>query len=139
MISQYLIFPCSFRPHCCARRCPGAPITIEAGTYGEEKCPNSFLCAEILCLAGVWSVCCSFDVNRRMIKSERNLLNDPTENRVNSCIGFFSEMMGKLWCLGCCVNWYVSQIIPTFVSFEFGQNLFYYLFLIFFSLLVLPV
>lgn len=91
-------------PHCCARRCPGAPITIRAGTYGEEKCPNAFLCAEVLCLAGFWSVCCSFDVNRRMIKAERNLLDDPTEVRVRNCIGFFSELMSKCWCLGFCVS-----------------------------------
>jgi hypothetical protein len=27
-------------PHCLARRCPGAPCTIESGTYGEDKCPH---------------------------------------------------------------------------------------------------
>jgi hypothetical protein len=34
-------------PQCCARVCPNAPITIRSGTYGEEKCPNLFLCFEV--------------------------------------------------------------------------------------------
>ena len=34
-------------PQCCARSCPNAPITIKSGTYGEEKCPNLFLCLEV--------------------------------------------------------------------------------------------
>ncbi|KAL3905957.1 MAG: hypothetical protein SGARI_004217 [Bacillariaceae sp.] len=63
-----------------ARRCPGAPITIEAGT-----------------------VCCAYKVHRNMIKSERNLGDDPTEVRVNKCIGFFSALASKLCMLGCCV------------------------------------
>ncbi|KAG7358959.1 hypothetical protein IV203_015548 [Nitzschia inconspicua] len=90
-------------PHCMARRCPGAPITIEAGTYGEDKCPELFLCAEVTCLGGFWSVCCSYNVNRRMIKEQRNLGDDPTEVRVNKCIGFFSALASKLCMLGCCV------------------------------------
>lgn len=90
-------------PHCCARRCEGAPITIRSGTYGEEKCPALFLAAEVCCLAGVWSVCCSFDVNRRLIKDERNLGDDPTEVRVNKCIGFFSRLASQCFLLGCCV------------------------------------
>mmetsp|Transcript_32211 Transcript_32211/g.78277 ORF Transcript_32211/g.78277 Transcript_32211/m.78277 type:complete len:326 (-) Transcript_32211:98-1075(-) len=91
-------------PQCCARRCPSAPITIKSGTYGEEKCPNAFLCAEVMCLAGAWSVCCSFDVNRRMIKEQRNLGDDPTEVRVRKCIGFFSGIMSQLYCVGCCMT-----------------------------------
>lgn len=86
-----------------ARRCPGAPCTIKSGTYGEEKCPQAFLCAEVWCLGGCWSVCCAFDVNRRMIKEQRNLGDDPTEVRVNKCIGFFSALASKLCMLGCCV------------------------------------
>lgn len=88
-------------PHCCATRCEGAPITIRSGTYGEDKCPHAFLCAEVCCLAGAWSVCCSFNVNRRMIKVERNLGNDPTENRVNSCISFFSSLASQCCMIGC--------------------------------------
>ena len=57
-----------------------------------------------MCLAGAWSVCCSFDVNRRMIKEQRNLGDDPTEVRVRKCIGFFSGIMSQLYCLGCCVG-----------------------------------
>jgi hypothetical protein len=90
-------------PHCCARRCPGAPCTIASGTYGEEKCPHAFLGAEVCCLAGAWSVCCSFDVNRRMIKTERNLGDDPTEVRVNKCIDFFSRLASQCFMLSCCV------------------------------------
>lgn len=89
-------------PHCLARRCPGAPITIQSGTYGEDKCPHAFLCAEVWCLGCAWSVCCSFDVNRRMIKKQRNLGEDPTEVRVNKCIGFFSELMHQLFKCACC-------------------------------------
>lgn len=90
-------------PHCCASRCPGAPITIEAGTYGESDCPNTFLCLEVCCLAGAWSTCCSFGVNRRMIKEQRNLGDDPTEVRVNRCISFFSKLASQLFMLSCCV------------------------------------
>jgi hypothetical protein len=89
-------------PHCCARVCPGAPITIESGTYGEDQCPHCFLCLEVSCLAGIYSTCCAFDVSRNLVKSERNLLNDPTEVRVNSCIRFFSAIANTLCMLGCC-------------------------------------
>ena len=90
-------------PHCCATRCPGAPITIQAGTYGEDKCPHAFLAAEVCCLAGFFSTCCSFNVNRRMIKEQRHLGEDPTEVRVNRCIGFFSQLASDLFMLSCCV------------------------------------
>ena len=86
-----------------ARRCPGAPITIEAGTYGEDKCPNTCLALEVTILGGCWSVCCSYGVNRRMIKSQRNLGDDPTEVRVDKCVGFFSALASKCCMLGCCV------------------------------------
>lgn len=46
-------------PQCCARRCEGAPITIQSGTYGEQNCPHAFLCLEVTCLAGMWSICCA--------------------------------------------------------------------------------
>ena len=92
-------------PHCCANRCgPSAPITIEAGTYGESKCPHAFLAAEVCCLGCAWSVCCSFDVNRRMIKDQRKLENDPLENRVNHCVGFFSQLASKLCMCALCVS-----------------------------------
>jgi len=91
-------------PVCLARRCPGAPFTIKSGTYGESQCPNAFLAAEVCCLGCAWSVCCSFDVNRRMIKDQRNLDNDPLENRVNNCIGFFSSLASKLCMCGLCVH-----------------------------------
>ena len=90
-------------PQCCARRCPGMPIVIEAGTYNEDKCPNTFLCLEVWCLAGIWSTCCAFDVTRRLIKNERNLGTDPTEHRVNSCIGFFSRIARQLCACACCM------------------------------------
>mmetsp|Transcript_13949 Transcript_13949/g.33456 ORF Transcript_13949/g.33456 Transcript_13949/m.33456 type:complete len:370 (+) Transcript_13949:1572-2681(+) len=91
-------------PHCCARRCEGAPITIKSGTYGESNCPNTFLAMEVCCLGGLWSLCCSFGVNRRLIKQRHAYLkDDPTEIRVNKCIGFFSMLASKLCMLGCCV------------------------------------
>ena len=37
-------------PQCLARRCPGAPITIASGTYGEQDCPHLFLCLEVTIL-----------------------------------------------------------------------------------------
>jgi hypothetical protein len=37
-------------PQCCARSCPNAPITIKSGTYGEQDCPNFFLCLEVYVL-----------------------------------------------------------------------------------------
>lgn len=97
-------------PHCLARRCEGAPITIEAGTYGEERCPNAFLAAEVCFLGCAFSVCCSFDVNRRMIKDQRNLDNDPLENRVNHCVGFFSDLASHLCMCGMCA-WCGSCLI----------------------------
>lgn len=90
-------------PHCMARRCPGAPITIQSGTYGEQHCPNTFLCLEVWCLGGCWSVCCAFDVTRRLIRQERNLGTDPTEERVQRCIGFFSKLAHQCCMLSCCV------------------------------------
>lgn len=98
-------------PVCLARVCPGAPFTIKSGTYGESNCPHSFLAAEVCCLGCAWSVCCSYDVNRRMIKEQRNLRNDPLENRVDNCIGFFSNLASQLCmcalcvhCASCCVG-----------------------------------
>lgn len=91
-------------PVCLARRCPGAPFTIKSGTYGESQCPNAFLCAEVWFLGCAWSVCCSHDVNRRMIKEERRLGNDPLENRVNHCVGFFSSLANQLCMCGFCVH-----------------------------------
>ena len=91
-------------PHCFARHCPGAPCTIKSGTYGEDKCPNCFLCLEVWVLAGMWSVCCAFGVNRRMIKEQRKLGNDPTENRMNKCVAFFSKLAHQCCMLGCCVG-----------------------------------
>jgi hypothetical protein len=89
-------------PHCCARYCNGAPITIQSGTYGEQDCPNFFLCLEVTCLAGFWSTCCSFDVTRRYQREERGLQLDPTEARHRRCIGFFSQIMHQCMMLGCC-------------------------------------
>ena len=80
-------------PQCCARACPGAPITIEAGTYGEDKCPEAFLCLEVTCLGGISSVCCAHGVTRRLVKQEYNLGEDPTEIRVNKCTDFFGTIM----------------------------------------------
>lgn len=91
-------------PHCCARFCPSAPITIEAGTYGEEKCPEAFLCLEVCCLGGFYSICCAFDVSRQYQRAERGLSIDPTEHRQHKCIGFFSEIMHTCFQLGCCLS-----------------------------------
>jgi hypothetical protein len=90
-------------PHCCARRCPGAPIVIESGTYGEQDCPNAFLCLEVCCLGGFYSVCCAFDVTRRYQREERGLSLDPTEARQQHCISFFSQIMHQCFKLGCCL------------------------------------
>ena len=90
-------------PHCLATRCEGAPCTIRSGTYGESNCPHAFLAAEVCCLAGMWSTCCSFDINRRMMKERHRLGNDPTENRVNKCVGFFSRLASQCFMLSCCV------------------------------------
>jgi len=103
-------------PHCLATRCPNAPITIKAGTYNEHKCPNTFLAAEVCCLGCAFSVCCSSDVNRRMMKDERNLGNDPLENRVNNCIGFFAQIMHHLYCCGmctCCASCLIGCCAPN--------------------------
>lgn len=89
-------------PHCCARRCPGAPITIEAGSYGEQDCPNCFLCLEVCVLGGMMSTCCAFDVSRRYQRTERGLGTDPTEHRQHECVAFFSRIMHHCFQLGCC-------------------------------------
>jgi hypothetical protein len=98
-------------PQCCARRCPGSFITIESGTYGEQDCPNLFLCFEVHCLGGIWSPCCAFDVSRRVLRNERGLNQDPTEERQQKCTSFFGNIMhtcfqaGFCCCLtSCCVQ-----------------------------------
>lgn len=80
-------------PQCLARRCPGAPITIQSGTYGEQNCPEVFLCLEVTCLGCYYSVCCSHDVTRRLMREEYNVGQDPTEIRLNKCVGFFGTIM----------------------------------------------
>jgi len=89
-------------PQCCARRCPGSFITIEAGTYGEQDCPNLFLCLEVWVLAGIWSSCCAFDVSRRVLRQERGLNLDPTEVRQSKCISFFGNIMHTCFQAGIC-------------------------------------
>ncbi len=89
-------------PHFLAKYCPGAPFTIEAGTHGEQSCPNAFLCAEVTCLGcGICSPCCAFDVNRSIMKEELSLGTDPTEARVKKCQGFFGELMSCAACSAC--------------------------------------
>uniref|UniRef100_A0A7S3V5Q2 Uncharacterized protein n=1 Tax=Chaetoceros debilis TaxID=122233 RepID=A0A7S3V5Q2_9STRA len=89
-------------PHCLANYCKGAPCTIESGSYGEQKCPNAFLCAEVTCLGcGLCSPCCAFDVSRDMMKEERGLGTDPVEARFDKCQGFFGELMGCAACAAC--------------------------------------
>jgi len=90
-------------PQCCARTCPGAPITIEAGTYGEQDCPNLFLCLEVGVLGGMCSACCAFDVSRRYQRDERGLKLDPTEARHHKCVGFFSNIMHSCRQMGMCL------------------------------------
>jgi hypothetical protein len=89
-------------PQCCARRCPGTFITIEAGTYGEQDCPDAFLCLEVWILGGMWSSCCAFDVSRRVLREERGLNTDPTEARQNKCTGFFGNIMTCMMQAGFC-------------------------------------
>ena len=91
-------------PHCLAVHCPRAPITIEAGTYGEQKCPNLFLCAEVTCLGGCFAPCCAFDVSRDIMKEERSLGIDPVEARFEKCQGFFGELMACAACTACCLR-----------------------------------
>lgn len=85
-------------PQCFARVCPGAPITIQSGTYGEDKCPEVFLCLEVCCLGGINSVCCAHGVTRRVIQEEYHLGSDPTEIRVDKCVDCFETIMA------CCCN-----------------------------------
>lgn len=98
-------------PHCLARYCNGAPITIQSGTYGEDRCPNFFLCLEVSVLGGLCSSCCAFDVSRRLMKDERELGTDPTEARQEKCMEFtggiantISQWACCLQCAGCCVG-----------------------------------
>ena len=92
-------------PQCCARRCPGAPITIQSGTYGESNCPHLFLCFEICCLGGVYSLCCAHRVTRRMVREEYQLGKDPTEIRMEKCVHFFGVIMNK-----CCMAALVLRV-----------------------------
>lgn len=92
-------------PQCLARSCPGAPITIQSGTYGEQKCPHLFLCLEVTCLAGINSLCCAHHVTRRMVREERNLGKDPTEIRQEKCTQFFGTIMHNCFMVGCCLRW----------------------------------
>mmetsp|Transcript_14318 Transcript_14318/g.14506 ORF Transcript_14318/g.14506 Transcript_14318/m.14506 type:complete len:319 (-) Transcript_14318:108-1064(-) len=91
-------------PHCLARYCDGAPITIRSGTYGESDCPHAFLCFEVCLLGGICSPCCSFNVSRNMMKDERGLGMDPTEARQEKCVGFFGECFRNCQQLACCVG-----------------------------------
>ena len=91
-------------PHCFARVCPKNPcIHIKSGTYGEEKCPNTFLCLEVCLLGGIYSTCCAFDVSRRYQREERGLGMDPTEHRQHGCVQFFSQIMHSCFKIGCCL------------------------------------
>uniref|UniRef100_A0A7S4SQV2 Uncharacterized protein n=1 Tax=Ditylum brightwellii TaxID=49249 RepID=A0A7S4SQV2_9STRA len=95
-------------PQCCARICPNAPITIEAGTYGEQDCPNAFLCLEVTCLGGVCSPCCAFNASRQYMKEDRGLGTDPTEARQEKCADFFSQIansISQVACCCCCASW----------------------------------
>ena len=80
-------------PQCCARACPSAPITIRSGTYGEDKCPEAFLCLEVCCLGGIYSVCCAHNVTRRLVREEYGLGDDATEIRVTKCVDCFGTIM----------------------------------------------
>ncbi|KAL3781932.1 hypothetical protein HJC23_011437 [Cyclotella cryptica] len=98
-------------PHCLARHCDGAPITIESGTYEEHRCPNVFLCLEVTVLGGPCSSCCAFDASRRLMKEERDLGTDPTEARQEKCMEFTGDVANSIsrWacciqCAGCCVG-----------------------------------
>ena len=88
--------------YCLASICKGAPCTIEAGTHGEQNCPNACLCAEVTCLGcGLCSACCAFDVNRDIMKEEYSLGVDPVEARFEKCQGFFGELMSCAACASC--------------------------------------
>lgn len=91
-------------PQCCARRCPSAPITIQAGTYGEQNCPRIFLCLEVTLLGGIQSICCAHNVTRRMIQEEYNLGRDDTEIRQEKCAAFFGRIMHQCFHLACCLR-----------------------------------
>jgi hypothetical protein len=96
-------------PQCLARRCPSAPITIESGTYGEQSCPHAFLCLEVTCLGCIYSPCCAHDVTRRLVREERGLGKDPTEIRLDKCVGFFGRIMR--YCCAC------AMYVFNFTSF----------------------
>lgn len=91
-------------PQCCARRCPSAPITIQAGTYHEQDCPRLFLCLEVTCLGGIQSICCAHNVTRRMIREEYNLGRDDTEIRQEKCAAFFGKIMHQCFRVACCLR-----------------------------------
>ena len=92
-------------PQCCARRCPSAPITIQSGTYGEQDCPQAFLCLEVCCLGGINSLCCAHYVTRRLIQEERSYLGqDPTEIRQEKCAAFFGTIMRQCCCIAMCLR-----------------------------------
>lgn len=92
-------------PHCFARHCPGAPITIEAGTYGEQDCPNAFLCLEVWVLGGCFfSSCCAFDVTRQMMRDDLELPMDPTEVRQHKCQAFFGTCMHNACRISMCMH-----------------------------------
>lgn len=91
-------------PHCFARSCPGAPITITSGEYGESECPGLFLCLEVWILGGPCSSCCAFDVSRRLMRDERGLGMDPTEARQEKCVDFFYVCFRNITMIACCVR-----------------------------------
>ncbi len=107
-------------PKFLAKYCPGrgvhvlVPFTIEAGSHGEDKCPNCCLCAEVTCLGcGICSPCAchSFTVNRDIMMEEYNLGMDPLERRFEKCQGFFGELLScaacssrHLYYFSCCLR-----------------------------------
>lgn len=91
-------------PQCCARQCDSLPITIQSGSYGEQDCPNAFLCLEVTCLGGVCSSCCAFDVSRRLMKEERELGTDPTEARQEKCMNFVGGIASSIGQMACCLQ-----------------------------------
>eukprot|EP00929_Paragymnodinium_shiwhaense_P102877 TRINITY_DN66104_c0_g1_i2.p1 TRINITY_DN66104_c0_g1~~TRINITY_DN66104_c0_g1_i2.p1 ORF type:complete len:317 (-),score=43.93 TRINITY_DN66104_c0_g1_i2:361-1311(-) len=87
--------------YCLAAMCPGKglPFTFTAGTYGEQNCPDGYLCMEATCCT-----VCAFEVSREEQREPRLLQRDPTETRVDRCLDFWGSVADCLCCCACCLT-----------------------------------
>lgn len=99
-MSRYSLFQGRFDgPHCLAACNPSLPFTLRAGSHGEQRCPQAYLCAEASCCT-----VCAFYASRGLMRDERGLGWDPTEVRVENCLFVFGQLASSCAACGCALQ-----------------------------------